>query len=86
MYLLNITLTLVNKHQLRGYIGYPGSDCLRLCTSCDRPTIKLSEAPTIATVSHTCRGRSKHRALVSTQQDIVLPHPPHLARLTCPIL
>ena len=39
MYLLDITLTLMNKHQLRGYISNPGGDCLRLCTSYDHPTI-----------------------------------------------
>ena len=30
MYFLYIALALVNEHQLRGYIGNPGGDCLCL--------------------------------------------------------
>ncbi len=85
MHLLDITLTLVNKHQLRGYVSNPGSDCLRLYTSCDHPTRHLKGKPK-TTVFPRSKGRSKHIALVSIARDIGLPHPPHLARLTCPKL
>jgi hypothetical protein len=44
MYFLDIALALVNEHQLRRYIGHPGSDCFCLWVACGQPTLSL-QAP-----------------------------------------